>query len=254
MMQLSIVIPAYNEEQRLPPTLDAYLAHFSERYGEAFELIIVVNGSTDRTDEVARDYQARFPQIKAIVEPTHTGKGGALILGFRAAIGEKVGFSDADGSTPPSAFQDLVDRLDHEGAVIASRWLPASQVSPRQPLSRRVASRCFNLLVRVLFGLRITDTQCGAKAISREALNRVLPQLGLTQWAFDVDLLFQLRRAGCRIVEIPTVWQDVTGSKINVPRASLEMLLAIIRLRLLYSPFSWVVTFYHGCVRRMRSR
>jgi glycosyltransferase involved in cell wall biosynthesis len=213
-------------------------------------LIVVVNGSSDRTDEVASSYATTHPEVSVIVEPRNVGKGGALLLGFQAATGEKIGFSDADGSTPPAAFQQLVDRLDFPGAVIASRWLPESKVSPKQPPSRRIASRIFNLLVRVLFGLRITDTQCGGKVISCDALMQVLPNLGLTRWAFDVDLLFQLRRAGYRIEEIPTVWQDVSGSKINVPRASVDMLMAITRLRLIYSPFSWVVPIYNACMRQ----
>lgn len=253
-MQLSIVIPAYNEEARLAPMMEAYIRHFVDRYGDGVELLVVVNGSTDGTEAVARRFEAAHPQVRVMVEPRPIGKGGALQLGFAEASGEKIGFTDADGATPPRAFQDLVDELREPGAVIASRWLPASDVDPRQPLARRVASRIFNLLVRVLFGLRITDTQCGAKLMTRGALREVLPRLGLTRWAFDVDLLFQLRRAGYPVREIPTIWHDVRGSKLNVPKASYEMLLAITRLRLYYSPFRWVVNLYQYVAIRLKSR
>jgi dolichyl-phosphate beta-glucosyltransferase len=103
----------------------------------------------------------------------------------------------------------------------------------------------FNGLVRLLFDLPITDTQCGAKVLSREAVQAVLPHLGITRWAFDVDLLFQARRAGYAIREIPTVWNDVAGSQLNIPRASFEMTLALIRLRLTYSRLRWLVPLAH---------
>lgn len=249
-MKLSIVVPAFNEEARLRPMLDVYADYFAPRCGADFELVVVVNGSTDRTEQIAADEAARFPQVRVLVEPRAVGKGGALLLGFGAARGELVGFVDADTSTPPEAFQDLVDHIGDAGAIIASRWLPGSQVSPRQPLKRRIASRIFNRLVRLLFGLRITDTQCGAKLMKGDALREVMPRLGITRWAFDVDLLFQLKRAGYAIVEWPTVWHDAGGSRLKVGRASLEMFIAICRLRLLFSPLRWVVALYDRTLGR----
>lgn len=243
-MKLSIVIPAYNEEQRLPPTLAAYLAHFEPRYRGDFELIVVVNGSRDGTERVAREQVPSHPAVRVIVEPKAIGKGGAIMLGWQAARGELVGFVDADGATGPEAFDALVQNIGEAGAIFASRWIPGAQVSPRQPLKRRIASRIFNFLVRRLFKVRIHDTQCGAKLLSRAALDAVLPELGITRWAFDVDLLFRLRRHGFPIVEHPTVWHDVGGSQLRVGRASLEMFVAIARLRLLYSPFAWIVDLY----------
>lgn len=243
-MRLTIIVPAHNEEHRIGPMLDAYLPYFSAKYGVEVEFLVVVNGSTDQTAEVVASYAGRFPVIRSLVEPQPVGKGGALMLGLKAARGELVGFVDADGSTPPEAFDDLVANLGQADAIIASRWCRGAKVSPRQTLDRRIASRIFNRLTRLLFGLRLTDTQCGAKLMRREAAQTILPRLGITQWAFDVDLLFQLRRAGCRIVEIPTEWHDVRGSKLDVTGASVEMALALTRLRLMYSPFRWVVGFY----------
>ncbi|MFC1453112.1 glycosyltransferase [Verrucomicrobiota bacterium] len=243
-MKLSVIVPAHNEEARVGRMLDAYLPHFSARYGNEVEFIVVVNGSTDRTDEVVREYAVRYPCMQCVVEPKRIGKGGALLLGFQRASGDLVGFVDADGATPPAAFDDLVGELGDAGAVIASRWRRGADVSPRQPWSRRMASRVFNTLVRLGFGLRLTDTQCGAKLMRREVLAKILPNLGITRWAFDVDLLFQLKRQGCAIREIPTTWHDVAGSKLEIGRASVEMLAALVRLRLLYSPFRWVVTLY----------
>lgn len=253
-MKLSIVIPAYNEEKRLQPTLDVYAPFFAERFGKDVELIVVVNGSRDRTEGVARTCAARWPQIKVMVEPRKIGKGGAIMLGFAAATGDLIGFVDADGATQPPAYFDLVQKIGDADCIIASRWIPGAIVSPKQPLKRRVASRIFNWLVKTLFGVRIHDTQCGAKLCKGPAIRKVLPLLGLTRWAFDVDLLFQLRRSGFRIVEIPTVWQDVGGSQLQVGRASTEMFIAIVRLRLLHSPFSFVVTIYDRLIGRFVHR
>jgi len=249
-MKLSLVIPAYNEEARLKPMLDDYVPYFTGKYGAEVEFIIVVNGSIDRTEDVARECAKGCAQIRLIVEPRKVGKGGAIMLGFAAARGELAGFVDADNSTPPFAYEDLVEHIGDAGAIIASRWRRESKVSPRQPLARRIASRVFNLLIRVMFGLRISDTQCGAKLMRRDALQVVMPRLGLTRWAFDVDLLFQLRRAGYRVIEWPTTWRDAAGSKLKVGRVSLEMFLAICRLRLLYSPFRWVVDLYDRTLGR----
>ena len=247
-MKLSLIIPAHNEEARIGRTLDAYLPFFTQRYGESVEVIVVVNGSTDGTAGIVERYVERFPQLRCIVEPAAIGKGGALILGFREARGDLVGFVDADASTPPAAFQDLVDRIGDADVAVASRWCRGATVSPPQPLARRIASRVFNLLTRLFFGLRLTDTQCGAKLMKRDALAAVLDHLGITRWAFDVDLLFQMRRAGRSIIEIPTTWHDVAGSKIDILPVSAEMAAAIVRLRLVYSPFRWVVGLYDSLI------
>ena len=224
--------------------LEAYLPYFSTRYGDTVEFLVVVNGTTDNTAEVVAGFATRYPTLRAILEPNPVGKGGALMVGFREAAGDHIGFVDADGSTPPEAFQELMDKIGDAGCIIASRWAHGAQVSPRQSFDRRIASRLFNFMTRILFGLRLTDTQCGAKLMRREAVLAILPHLGITRWAFDVDLLFQLRRAGFKIIEIPTVWHDVEGSKIQVGKASTEMMMALARLRLIYSPFSWVVKLY----------
>lgn len=250
-MKLSVIIPAYNEEARLGAMLEAYAGYFVPRYGDDVELIVVANGCRDRTPEIAKQWAERHAQIKVIVEPASIGKGGAIMLGMREARGEWIGFVDADLSTPPENFEDLVRQIRDAGLIVASRWIKGAQVSPRQPLKRRIASRVFNALVRWLFRLNIHDTQCGAKLMTRAVRDAVLPKLGITRWAFDVDLLFQVRRSGYRIIEHPTVWHDAPGSQLKVLRASVEMLLAIVRLRLLYSPLRWVVTLYDQTIGKI---
>lgn len=236
-MQLSIVIPAYNEERRIGPMLEEYLPYFVDRYGKEVELIVVINGTRDRTEEVVRAKAERYPQLQVVVEKAAIGKGGAIMRGLGLARGDLVGFVDADGATPPQSFQDLVDRIGMAGVIIASRWIKGAEVSPKQPLSRRVASRIFNWMVRNIFGVKIHDTQCGAKLMRREVVTTVLPRLEeMARWAFDVDLLFEAHREGYAIIETPTVWHDRDGSRLRVVAASIQMLKYILRLRMLYSP------------------
>ena len=250
-MKLSIVVPAYNEEGRIGKMLEAYLPYFAERYGSDFEIIVAVNGSRDGTERVVRALEASHPQLRVLVEPKPIGKGGAVMRGGAIAQGQLIGFVDADGATPPAAFDDLVQQIGDAGLIIASRRLPGSVVRPRQPWQRRAASRVFNFMVRRLFSLHITDTQCGAKLMSAAAWRAIVPHIGLTKWAFDVDMLFKTRRAGFAIREIPTTWSDIGGSKLKVGRVSFQMLLAIARLRLLYSPLRWVVSLYDRLLGRV---
>jgi len=250
-MKLSIVIPAHNEEHRLPPMLEAYAEFFSEKYGNEAELIVVPNFCSDRTAEVARGIGARYPQVRVVEEVKRIGKGGAVMLGAKSAEGDLVGFVDADGATSPEVFDELVHKISLDGCIIASRWMKASKVSPKQPLSRRVASRCFNGMVRVLFGLKLTDTQCGAKLFRREVILPVLSNLGVTSWAFDVDMLFQTKRLGASIREIPTVWHDVAGSKIEIGRSSVNMVVALVRLRMFYSPLRFMIPVLSRLAERL---
>ncbi|MDR0994487.1 MAG: glycosyltransferase [Verrucomicrobiota bacterium] len=250
-MKLSIVVPAYNEESRIGGMLDAYLAYFTERYGGDYELIVSVNGSTDATEEAVRQRQQASAQLRMTVDPRPIGKGGAIMAGGRLAQGDYIGFVDADGATPPFAFDDLLKQIGDAGLIIASRRLPGAVVQPRPTYKRRMASRLFNGLVRLFFRLNITDTQCGAKLMTAVAWRTIVPYIGLTRWAFDVDMLFKTRRAHFQIKEIPTTWSDMAGSKLRIYRASLQMFLAICRLRLLYSPFRWVVAGYDRLLGRV---
>lgn len=244
-MKLSIIIPACNEAERIGQMLDVYLPFFYGKYGRDVQVLVSINGSRDSTEQVVAGYQEKYPDLECIVEPKKIGKGGGLIRGFKLAKGDLVGFADADGATPPEAMQDLVDSISDADAVIASRWCKGASVTLKQSVRRRIASRGFNLLVRLLFGMGFSDTQCGAKVMKKTALERVVPHLGVTQWAFDVDLLFQMKRAGLKVKEIPTTWHDVAGSQLRVGRASLDMLFALVRLRLVYSPFKSVVRLYN---------
>ena len=243
-MKLSIVIPAYNEERRIVRALEDYAKFFTAKYKDNFEILVVANGCRDNTVGVVKEVAKRYKQIKYkdIKEPI--GKGGAVIEGFKLVNGELIGFVDADDSTSSEVFYDLIKKINGYDGIIASRWTKGSIIKPRQPLSRRIASRCFNMLVRILFGINVSDSQCGAKLLKRNVVKSVVNDLGITRWAFDVDLLYNLKRKNFKFIEIPTVWSDTYGSKLDVVRTSIEMFLAISRLRLIYSPFKFIVNIY----------
>jgi len=241
---LSIIIPAHNEADRLPAVLKDYARYFADRMGDAFELVVVANHCNDSTAETARHIAADHPQIRVIEEERRIGKGGAVIMGAKAARGEWVGFVDADGATAPAELARLFEVAQEADGVIGSRWLPGAKVAILQKWMRQLSSRIFNLFIRLLLGLNYHDTQCGAKIFKAEAWRKILPNIGITRFAFDVDLLFQLRREKFRIIEEPTEWHDVAGSKVNIFGSSLDMFLAIIRMRLLYSPLKPLVALY----------
>ena len=144
---------------------------------------------------------------------------------------------DADGATPPDAFHDLVKRIGEADCVIGSRWLPGAVLHVEQTSRRQFASRVFHRIVQYLFWMNIRDTQCGAKVMRREAVEKIHSFLRIADMAFDINLLFSLKRAGYRILEVPTEWTDKIGSKVVLGRTSLTMFLSALRIRLIYSPF-----------------
>jgi glycosyltransferase involved in cell wall biosynthesis/O-antigen/teichoic acid export membrane protein len=249
-MKLSIVIPAHNEEQRLPVALRSYARHFDRLLGNDVEIIVVTNHCDDATADMARQIAGEHSQIRVIDEPARIGKGGAIILGAKAARGDWIGFVDADGATSANEFARLFEVAQRAGGVIASRWATGANVTAQQKWLRLLSSRLFNFAIRILLGLKYKDTQCGAKIFKAEAWQKILPNIGITRFAFDVDILFQLRREKFCIIEEPTEWHDVAGSKVNILGSSLEMFLAIIRMRLLYSPLKPLVRIYERTIAK----
>ena len=215
MPKLSIVIPAYNEEKRISKTLDEYCKFFNKIYKDNFEIRIILNGCKDNTLDVVRNTAKMYKQIKYTDIKEAIGKGGSVIEGFKQAEGELIGFVDADNSTKAEYFYDLVKNINEYDCAIASRWIEGAKVNPPQPLKRRIASRTFNALVRILFNINVYDSQCGAKLFKKQAIKEIIPSLGITRWAFDVDLLYQLKKRKRTILEIPTIWSDTLGSNLD---------------------------------------
>jgi glycosyltransferase involved in cell wall biosynthesis len=242
---LLLLIPAYNEERRIEPVLRDYARFFQDNYSGNFQIVVVLNGCTDNTIGVVRRVAAEFLTLRALEFKAPIHKGGALIEGFKlAAAGELIGYVDADGATAPAAFLELVRHLGDADCVVGSRWLPESVIHQAQTGNRRFASRVFHAIVQLFFRLNIHDTQCGAKVMKREVVEKIYPNLCIADLAFDINLLVAVKYAGFRIREVPTEWTDKAGSKVTASlfRSSLTMLLSVIRIRLIYWPriYKWL--------------
>jgi len=235
---LLLLIPAYNEEARIEPVLRAYAEYFTRHYSGRFQLLVVLNGCRDNTLGVVQRVEAGQAAIRHLVFPDPIGKGGALIEGLKLAPhADLIGYVDADGATPPSAFLDLVKHCNEADCVIGSRWLPGAMLHQTQSGRRQFASRVFHAMVQGCFWMNIRDTQCGAKVMRRAAVEKVHSALRIADMAFDINLLYALKHAGFSILEVPTEWTDKIGSKVALGKTSLTMFLSVIRLRLVYSPF-----------------
>ena len=244
---LLLLIPAYNEERRIGPVLRSFAAYFRDHYPGKFQIVVVLNGCRDNTLGVVQKVAAEFPAVSAIEFKDPIGKGGALIEGLKLApLADMIGYVDADGATSPAAFHDLVKRAGEADCVIGSRWLPGAVLHQAQTGPRQFASRGFHLIIQGLFWMNIHDTQCGAKVMRREAVEKIHSSLRIADMAFDINLLYSLKRAGYRILEVPTEWTDQAGSKVTLFRTSLTMFLSAVRIRLIYWP--WL----YRCLRPLR--
>src|SRR5271157_5849462 len=169
-----LLIPAFNEEDRIEPVLRGYAEYFRRNYEGKFQLVVVLNGCRDGTLGVTQRVGAEFPEVSALEFAAPIGKGGALIEGLRLAPrADLIGYVDADGATAPPAFLDLVRHAGEADCVIGSRWIPGAVLHQMQSGRRRFASRIFHAVVQVLFRMNITDTQCGAKVMRRAAVEKV---------------------------------------------------------------------------------
>jgi glycosyltransferase involved in cell wall biosynthesis len=240
-----LLIPAYNEEKRIEPVLRDYAEYFKRNYAGSFNLVVVLNGCRDNTWGVVERVAREYPTVTALEFPAPIGKGGALIEGFKlASRADLIGYVDADGATAPAAFHDLIRHWKEADCIIASRWLPNSVLHQSQTKKRQFASRVFHRIVRTLFpSLKVRDTQCGAKLMRREAAEKVHSALRIADMAFDINLLYALRRNGFSVLEVPTEWTDKIGSTVVLGRTSLVMFLSVVRLRIIYSPLAAYMRF-----------
>jgi glycosyltransferase involved in cell wall biosynthesis len=228
-MNLSIIIPAHNEEKRIERTLRAY-AEFFKNIPEKTTLLVVLNACTDDTLSQVHNIQKEFPGI-SYLDLKPGGKGFAIRKGFVHALesgADLIGFVDADMATSPQEFYKLVQHLDTADGVIASRYMPGSIVVPPRPFIKRWGSKLFyEPLIRILFGMNYYDYQCGAKVFKKEVIAKVTPELTVDQWAFDVELLYLCKKYGFTIKEVPTQWHDQADSKLNITRSGLKMVGAL---------------------------
>ena len=228
--ELSIIIPAYNEEKRIGSTLESYTKFFDKKLD--YEILVVLNGCKDNTLGIVKKYAGKYVRYLDIKESI--GKGGAVIEGFKIVKGKYVAFVDADSSTEPDQLYYIYAKIKDSNydAIIGSRWIKGAKITKYQPIKRIIASRVYNLLVRLILSLPYYDTQAGAKIFTNKAVKAILETVVPVGWEFDVALLYALRKKRFRIKEVPIVWGDKLGSSLKITKTAPKMLKSLIKIRL----------------------
>ena len=232
--EVSIVIPAFNENERLGGPLQKVLSYISDERPNA-ELIVVDDGSTDATAKIAEESFAKSPQVSARVirYEKNRGKGFAVKTGLEAANADVALFSDADLSTPIEEMTKLTQPLldgDYD-VTFGSRALDRTLIGTHQPWRREQGGRVMNLIIKTLSGLPFVDTQCGFKAFNMQKFRPLLDMMTIDRFGFDVEFLFVARHNGLRLREIPVRWNDVAGSKVSVFRDTRRMIQELNQIR-----------------------
>lgn len=228
---LSIVIPSYNEELRLPVTLDLIVSYLKAS-GRTAEVLVVDDGSKDRTAAVAESFRDKIPSLRVVSNGVNRGKGFSVKHGTQEARGRIVLFTDADLSAPIEEADKLLAALeDNHDVAIGSRAIDRSLITVRESLFREFAGIIFNKIVRIILRLPFVDTQCGFKAFRREPCRIIFEQQRIERFGFDPELLYLARHHGLRSVEIPVRWAHSPATKVNMLRDSVQMFLDVFTIR-----------------------
>ncbi len=227
-MDISVVIPAYNEALRLGPSLQRVVTYLRER-GESYEVLVVDDGSTDATADVAQKLAAEG--VRVLRQEVNRGKGAVIKVGVLASRGREVLLMDADLSTPIEDLAKLRPHLAEAPLVLGSRSVEGSEVAQRQPFYREMMGRTFNLIIRLLGVRGLRDTQCGFKLLAGDVARRLFAELTIERFAYDVELVWLARRHGYRVIEVGVRWSDAPSSKVNPLSDSLRMLWDVLALR-----------------------
>ena len=226
---ISIVIPAYNERDRIKKSLDSYIPVI-ESFNLPYELIVVIDGN-DGSEDVIKHYK----NLKYFKSNARLGKGGAVKKGLLMAQYRWIGFVDADGSLVSEDFKKLLQQIQNNSCVISSRYLRDSKWINKEPLFNRFASRGFNIIVNLVLHLKVKDTQCGAKFFKFDIIKKIIPHIQVSNRTFDVDILYHIKRLGYNIKEIPVTWNHSKGSRMPIKDAIFPMFITVIAIKLMNS-------------------
>lgn len=229
-VSLSIIIPAFNEALRLPLSLER-IAGYIRQSGRETEVLVVDDGSSDATAQVADSFYNRIPLLRVIPNGTNRGKGYSVRHGMLEAQGDIVLFSDADLSAPIEEADKLIAALDRNDVAIGSRALDRSLIAVHESRFREFAGIVFNKIVRLVLRLPFVDTQCGFKAFRRERCRIIFEQQRIERFGFDPELLYLARHHGLKSAEIPVRWAHSPATKVNMLRDSAQMFLDIFVIR-----------------------
>lgn len=223
--KLSVVIPAYNEEDRIKPTLESIDAYL-EKQPYHYEIIVVSDGSCDRTAEVVKEYQkTTVENLKLNANPINHGKGFAVKDGIGMSEGEYVVFMDADNATRIEEIGNFWPWFEQGyDVVFGSRYIKGAKMPTKQPWFRRLAGRLSNLLIQLVILPGIKDTQCGFKAFKRDAAQRIFSASRINGWGFDIEILALAKKWGYKMKEVPVTWYEIGGTKLKLVRAMIKTL------------------------------
>ena len=227
---LSVVIPSYNEELRLPGTLDR-IATYLQTYSGAAEVLVVDDGSKDRTAAVAESYRGKIPSLRVVSNKVNRGKGYSVRHGMQEARGKIALFTDADLSAPIEEAGKLIAALENNDVAIGSRAMDRSLITVHESPFREFAGIIFNKIVRIILWLPFVDTQCGFKAFRRENCGVIFEQQRIERFGFDPELLYLARHHGLRTVEIPVRWGHSAATKVSMFRDSIQMFMDVFTVR-----------------------
>lgn len=232
MLEISVVIPAYNEELRLPATLSSVHAYLAERETRSFEILVVDDGSSDATVAAVEDFARSHENVRLVSYKPNRGKGYAVRTGMLAAEGELIIFNDADGSSPIEEIEKLIASIEKKGSDIAigSRAKPDESRFVDALAYRKYLGNSFNLIVRSLVLPGIYDTQCGFKMFKKAVARDIFSVATMDGFAFDVEILYIARLRKYVIDEVPINWANVEGSKVNVFTDSPRMFLQVLKV------------------------
>lgn len=231
-IDISVVIPAYNEERRIGPTLEKVYGYFISESPD-FEIIVVDDGSRDKTSEITETFSKKYQEIKVFTHKENRGKGAAVKTGILNSKGRLVLFSDSDLSTPIEELQKLKKAIDVEGYNIAigSRTIKGSRIVVKQPLYRRLLGKIFPCLVKLIVLKNFKDTQCGFKLFTKDAAKTLFKDLNTRGFAFDVEILYRGVKKQMEIKEIPVTWLNSDYSSVNVLKDPFLMLAALFNIK-----------------------
>ena len=228
--ELSIVIPSFNEESRLPASLEKIAAYIREKRPNT-EVIVVDDGSRDRTAAVAESWRDRIPTLRVVSNGVNRGKGFSVRHGSLEAQGKIVLFTDADLSSPIEEAEKLLAALEAHDVAIGSRAVDRSLIEVHESPFREFAGIIFNRIVRVTLRLPFVDTQCGFKAFRRERCRIIFEQQTIERFGFDPELLYLARHHGLSTAEVPVRWAHSPATKVNMMRDSVQMFLDVFVIR-----------------------